>query len=235
MDIDNSSGMQEWMQLMEKHKENLRSAEARKGEKPRDRKTRSQLIHIQIVAQATKEMRAQGSIYSLIYQSFVPPPYLPSVRSITDMRKIYIKDLELQVHHRGSYLILRAATPAYVLTAVSAVMEDEKDAGVVLQLYHQKDYVSRPLAQAIEPGNICIIKEPYYKVGNDGEYGVRVDHVSDVIWLMPDADEVPDAWKSQLSEIQDAEKLRIAGNTEFKAGNLHAALVKYGAIPEGHE
>jgi len=72
--------------------------------------------------------------------------------------------------------------------------------------------------------NVCIVKEPYFKVMNDGGYGLRVDHVSDILWLALNDDRVPLAWQPRVSELKDAEKLKEDGNAALKAGKLHKAV-----------
>lgn len=46
-----------------------------------------------------------------------------------------IKDL-LESHHRVSYLVLRTATPVDRMTAIMAIVEDEKGHAATLQLYN---------------------------------------------------------------------------------------------------
>lgn len=55
----------------------------------------------------------------LMRSSFVPPPYQPSVKPLEKLAQIFIKDLRLETHHRGSYLVLRSMTPPKKMPAVS--------------------------------------------------------------------------------------------------------------------
>jgi len=71
----------------------------------------------------------------MIHQSWVAGPYPPSVAPFRRLKKLYLRDLQLETHHRGFYALLRVATPLVTMTAVMAIMEDEKDDGVVFQLY----------------------------------------------------------------------------------------------------
>lgn len=69
------------------------------------------------------------------------------------------------------------------MTAIMAVMEDENGDVILLQLYQQEDERNRAAADIIKVCTILLVKEPYFKVMGDGEYGLRVDHLSDVILL----------------------------------------------------
>lgn len=93
-----------------------------------------------------------------------------------------IKDLLLETHHRERYLLLRTVIPTDTMTAVMAIVEDEDGEVLTLQLYNQGDDLSG--AQDIRQGTVIVVKEPYVKVMADGNYSIRVDHLSDVkfIW-----------------------------------------------------
>jgi len=69
------------------------------------------------------------------------------------------------------------------------------------------------------------VKEPYFKVMNDGNYGLRVDHLSDVTWLSPDDERIPIGWRARISELEKtAETLKKEGNLALKAGKLNIAI-----------
>jgi hypothetical protein len=85
-----------------------------------------------------------------IRSSFVPPAYTPSVAAPSTLKGILIKDLTLETHHRGSYILLRAVTPTDRMTAVMAVVEDERGDVLMLQLYNQEKNLStdsRPVGE----------------------------------------------------------------------------------------
>ena len=50
------------------------------------------------------------------------------------------------------------------MTAVMAVIEDEKDDGVVFQLDQQEDEDHQPGEELVQIQRVCIVKEPYFKV-----------------------------------------------------------------------
>lgn len=99
------------------------------------------------------------------------------------------------------------------MIAIMAVMEDENRDIILLQLYQQEDESNRSATDIVNVGTVLLVKEPYFKVMGDGEYGIRVDHLSDVIHLKRDDSRIPRAWQPQLIEIGvSAESLKTKGN-----------------------
>lgn len=69
------------------------------------------------------------------------------------------------------------------MTAILVIAEDEKEDAVLLQLYQQKPEEQQLATNVVKYGDMLIVKEPYLKITGDGGYGLRVDHVSDLIHL----------------------------------------------------
>ena len=225
MEIDDVSNVGQWTQLLAKQKVTLQAASKRKGEQPKDRKSRGQLVHEFMLRSASTSMLLGNKDRYTIHQSWVAAPYPPSVAPLSTLKKLYIKDLHLETHHRGFYSLLRVATPTVTMTAVMTIMEDEKDDGVMFQLYQQEDADHRPGEEAVQIQHVCIVKEPYFKVMNDGGYGLRVDHLSDVIWLSPDDEKIPRGWRAPISALEKtAQVLNEEGNLALKAGKLVDAV-----------
>ena len=225
MEIDDVSHVGQWTQLLAKQKVTLQAASKRKGERPKDRKSRGQLVQEFMLRSVCTSMALGKKDRYMIHQSWVAAPYPPSVAPLSTLKKLYIKDLHLETHHRGSYSLLRVATPTVTMTAVMTIMEDEKDDGVMFQLYQQEDEDHRPGEETVQIQHVCIVKEPYFKVMNDGGYGLRVDHLSDVIWLSRDDERIPRGWRAPISELEKiAEVLKEEGNLALKAGMLKNAV-----------
>jgi hypothetical protein len=70
-----------------------------------------------------------------MYTSFVPPPYLLCIAPLKKLKQMFIKDLQLETHHHGNYLLVRSITPLNRITAIIAIVVDEREDVVVLQLY----------------------------------------------------------------------------------------------------
>jgi len=99
------------------------------------------------------------------------------------------------------------------MTAIMALFEDEMGDIVLLHLYHQEDEGARRAVDIVDVGTILLVKEPYFKVTGDGEYGLRVDHLSDVFQLEEDNFMIPDKWRLRLVEmVGTAESLKLEGN-----------------------
>ncbi len=94
-----------------------------------------------------------------------------------------------------------------------AIIEDENCDAIMLQLYQQEDKDTRAATDIVDVGTLLLVKEPYFKVTGDGEYGLRVDHLSDIVHLERDDARIPDVWQPGLVEIErSAESLKIKGN-----------------------
>lgn len=228
MNIHNVSGVPQYAELLSNQKKALKDAQTRVGQKMKQGKSRAEIIMQFQFRQLMGRQRqlSRGSRVGFnIRSSFIPPAYSPSLRSITDLRKIVIKDLLLETHHRDNYIIVRSVTPADRMNAVMAVVEDEKSDVLVLQLYHQEEENTRAAEDLVGKGTVLIIKEPYLKMMSDGDYGIRIDHPSDLIHLPRNDPRIPSCWRSSIKELESsAEYLRKEGNNYFNASNYHAAI-----------
>lgn len=230
MDIEDVSNFDHSLELLARQKKLLQAASKRQGERPRDRKPRTKAIEGHMMTFLSLNMRglvhADGGNH-MIHSSFITSPYLPSVASFKDLKKVLLKDLRLETHHRGSYLLLRAVTPPVRMTAIMSIMEDETDDVVMFQLYQQEDEEIRRARDIVRDKAVCIIKEPYYKVTADGDYGLRIDHVSDVIWLHENDEKVPSQWRPQISQLdKTADEWKREGNDAMKAEKFTDAIEK---------
>lgn len=101
-----------------------------------------------------------------------------------------------------------------------ALVEDEEGTAVLLQLYNQPEEVDVNKETILRKDSIYIIKEPFFKVSTDGSYSLRVDHVSDIVYLLDDDERVPRKWrKRSLGAGDDSQKLRMQGNVAIQEKN----------------
>lgn len=208
MDLHNVSS--ELHDIISRQMKTLQEAKKRQGQCPQDRKTREQ-TYTNFMMLFTS--RGIAHLKGVVSSSFISSSYLPCSTPMTELKAVVIKNLQLETHHRGTYLLLRSITLPYRMRAVMAVMEDENEDAVLLQLYQQEDESDSSAVDIISVGTVLLVKEPYYKVMGDGEYGIRVDHLSDVIHLKRDNFRIPKAWQPRLIEIQlSAESLKAQGN-----------------------
>lgn len=213
MDAYNVSAVRKRIQILEAEVE---AANKREGERPKDRKALDRLVMEFTIRPEPPEQ--------LLHLLDEPPPYLPSVVPMKDLKEVHIRDLQVGTHHRGSYILLKVATLKRLMTAIMAVMEDELSAGVRLELYQQKGDTYPSVEQTVQRGTVCIIKEPYFTAVGYGGYCVRVDHISDIIWLSSTDKKVSSAWRPRNSELQDAEKLKEKGNAAMRKGKPSQAI-----------
>lgn len=222
MDVYNVA--EQYAQLIAGQRLTLQKAKARRGQRPRDRKSRADAYAKFMLVLMSTGGREEKHI---IHSSFIPPAYPPCIADVAELRRVAIGDLQLETHHRGTYLLLRSITPPSRMTAVMALMEDEKGDVILLQLYQQEDEDTRKAADIVNVGTILLVKEPYFKVMGDGEYGLRVDHLSDVIYVDKYDTRIPEEWRPRLIEVgHTAESLKIKGNTAFGEGRYRDAIIE---------
>ena len=228
MDVEDVSGFHQYITMIEQQKKTLQAASKRKGERPKDRIPRAKAINDQNEHSISTKMmqfgrQASGNI--LMHSSFLAPPYLPSTASLKDLDPVYIKDLQLETHHRGFYLILRVVTLPVRMTAIMVVMDDENEDAMLVQIYQQQDEEERAAEDIVRDKAVCVIKEPYFKVMGDGKYGIRIDHITDLTWLPHDDEKVPLAWRPRFQEVEKtADKWRQEGNAAVKSGDFSEAV-----------
>ncbi|EMD66047.1 hypothetical protein COCSADRAFT_86951 [Bipolaris sorokiniana ND90Pr] len=220
-DLDNFGHM------LKQQKRVLQNAKKKQGQCPRDRKGREEMLLEFMMASMATSMKQSNQTH-MVHSSFVPEAYPPSTVSVDTLKPLSIGELRLETHHRGTSLLLRTLTPPNRMTGILVLVEDQNRDVTVLQLYQQRDEDSRAASDIIGEGSILIIKEPFFKVMASGEYGIRVDHVSDVMFLDNDDPKVPQSWRPRLSEIgNSADALKLEGNILMGQGKYWKAIQVY--------
>jgi hypothetical protein len=199
MDTHDVSNLDQYMQILAGRKATLKAAIAHQGKHPKDMKSRQELIYKFMMMYMAQKMKPPATFQ--FHSSFVPPPYPPCTARLEGLKQTYIKDLRLEIHHRGSYLLVRSLTPPNRMTAIMAVVEDEREDAIMLQLYQQPDEKVRPATSVITKDDVLLIKEPFFKIMGDGEYGLRVDHVSDLVCIDPCHHMMPKQWSSRVLDV----------------------------------
>ncbi|KAN0077855.1 hypothetical protein V8E54_006159 [Elaphomyces granulatus] len=237
MDSHDVPHLDRYIQLLDQQKKTLNAAyKVRQGERPEDRKSRLDLVNnfemnytVQQMCQLrTRQLRmSTAPTEMLVHSSFLPPPYLPSIAPLGELKQTFIDDLRIETHHRGKYLLLRSITPPNRMTAIMAIVEDEREDAVMLQLYQQDDKKDRPATSILKQNDIVIVKEPYFKVMADGEYGLRVDHVSDLVWIDPCDKRIPLQWTHLFDLNKTADDWKQEGNEAMRIEQYWAAVRNY--------
>jgi hypothetical protein len=110
------------------------------------------------------------------------------------------------------------------MAGVSAIVEDEHGDVLSLQLYHQEDENDSAAADVIVGGMVMVVKEPYLKTTSDGRYGLRVDHLGDIVFLSSDDDRVPNCWQRKPAHQHHTAMLwKTNGNDFFAKEKFRAA------------
>jgi hypothetical protein len=169
-------------------------------------------------------LASTGPMLHFIATSQVPPPYSPCLRPLNELGAIKLADMKLHTHHRGRKITVRVCTPPHRMTAIMAIVEDEQGTALLLQLHHQPDENIVPAKELIQPGTILVLKEPYITHCVDGAYSLRVDHVSDVVWLEGAEELVPPKWRQPSLTLKDSARTRMQGNQAVQKGNWVEAL-----------
>lgn len=153
------------------------------------------------------------------------PAYSPCVSSFHRLRKIVVSDLVIGSHHRGAYLLLRTITPPKRLNALLALAEDEDKSWIFLALLHQAEENEQAARDLLDKGTVLIVKEPYFVMMSEGEWGIRVDHVCDVVTLSEDDERIPSCWQPQITEIDASVSVwKTRGNKHFGESKYHPAI-----------
>lgn len=221
MDTYDVSNVPEYFRYLRVHKENLKNAQALKGRPAKSPKSRDEILMQFMFRQMTNTKSPDSTVN--IRSSFLPPSYPPCHTPFSKLSKVMIKNLCLETHHRERYLLIRTVTPADTMTAVMAIVEDEDGSVLMLQLYNQQQELSS--AHGLGEGTVLVVKEPYVKVMADGDYGIRVDHLSDV-WFVPEFDDlVPLSWRESVTgSDENATSWKVKGSEHFSQGDYRSAI-----------
>ncbi|KAL7622158.1 hypothetical protein AAE478_007660 [Parahypoxylon ruwenzoriense] len=238
MDTKDVSGDKDYFAFFKQIKENAERASRRKGEKPRDHPPPFSLVSQFMMKLAYAAVRDSRGNH-MIATSQVPPHYTPSVRPIQELKPLMISCMVLENHHRGHRALVHVLTPPDRMTSVIAIVEDEEGTAVMLQLYNQPEESKVSKEHILQAGDVCIIKEPFFKDTVDGTYSLRVDHVSDIIWLQDTDYRIPLKWRKRvLSLDESSQDIRIDGNTAVQrqdwaeAKRLYTNAIRTAKTPE---
>ncbi|KAK1140136.1 hypothetical protein N8T08_010613 [Aspergillus melleus] len=105
------------------------------------------------------------------------------------------------------------------MTAVMAIVEDEDERVLMLQLYNQGKGFSGP--RDLPEGAVMVVKEPYVKVMADGDFGIRVDHVSDLIFVPGFDERVPLSWRARIFPDEESSAVWKERGNEFFRGAFY--------------
>jgi hypothetical protein len=147
---------EQYTYIIDRQKQTLLEAKRRQGQRPRDRKSRKKVYSNFIVALMLKRNKVQKYI---VYLLFILPVYLPCTIPITQLRYVTIKDLQLEIYYRGTYLLLQSIILPSCITAIIAIIEDKNSNAIILQLYQQEDK-DCTAADIVDVGILLLVRSP---------------------------------------------------------------------------
>ena len=186
----------QWPYYFNRAEEILKGAEARKGRKPINKPSRSQLIFQHKNAQTQVRGGRREGVKLGISFNITHNGHPPCTVPFATLEKRFLDHLRLEMAHRGSYLILRAVVNPIKYVSMTTVAEGESGEVELVQVYNQ-DYRRSP-ASIMPEGQVFIVKEPYFKETTGGGTGVRVDHISDIIFLDGEDERIPEKWRPRI-------------------------------------
>ncbi|KAF7554291.1 hypothetical protein G7Z17_g3039 [Cylindrodendrum hubeiense] len=227
MDIKDVSHIGEYAQYLERIKDMAERALRRKGQMAREHPPPDQVKARFLMNLELSNIQARSQ-KGVVATSQVPAPYAPCVRSVSELKPMMISTMRLEMHHRGKRIVLRIRTPPQRMTAVMAIVQDEEDTAVLLQLYNQPDESVMPVSEIIRRDSVLIIKEPFFKCATDGSYSLRVDHPSDIIWLEDTDEKIPPKWRKPVHTLaNDSKSIRMQGNDAVQSQSWAVAQRLY--------
>jgi len=188
--------------LLTAQKTAAQNAFRRKGERPKNLPPRTQCVEEFRMAALSNQMGNMQAGQKMM-MTVIGNPYHPSVASFKDLKKTMLRDLTLETNHRGSYILLRFICSPMRVIAVMNVAKDEAGTVIPFALYLQDPESIRPAESILKEKSVIIIKEPYFKVGTNGQYAVRVDQPTDIIWLSEDDPRIPTKWRAPGADVPE--------------------------------
>lgn len=230
MDICDLSNDAYYLSLLKNAQITLQSANRMKGQKPLARASREELARNQLVFEYKPSGSNSGPNQAQVSISYISHKYPPSVAPLSTLAKTYINNLCLETNHRGSYVLLRTIGPPSKSGAVMNAVEDEHGGCDLIQLYNMDE--ARDPRKILPEGQVLIVKEPFYKLNMTKGTSIRVDHVSDVIFLSPGDNRVPLKWQPRTAPVKTSMDWKEEGNTLFRNGEFHEAIEWYASFPQ---
>jgi len=101
------------------------------------------------------------------------------------LAKIAIRDLRIQTHHLGKHLVVRVISKPLKSTGILAVVKDAHGDAERLVLHNQDPQDPKyPVDELLPEGSVIAIKQPYYHMIGQTQHVIRVDHISDIVFVV---------------------------------------------------
>lgn len=149
--------------------------------------------------------------------------YPPYARPIIQFQPIQISDLRREAHHIDTALYSRLIAGLLQLSGISCLIENIHKTVERLLIYNQDP--DAKINSVFPYGTILAIKQPYCEMIQETHSCIQVDHVSDLIALLPGDDQIPEHFriKATSPEKSDMEWKR-EGNKSMEGEDYHHAI-----------
>lgn len=213
--MNDNDSLHRYMQLLDII--NPRAAEIQRhhGKVPDDHPEPESLVKAFLLSKARRE-QVQRSNRRRIPSPSVLYTYPPCTQPFDELFPLSISELRLEERHRGGYLVVRTLTPADEEDAVMAIVEDEPGTAILLELYNQPDEHVISKDYILQQDQLYLVREPLVKMLAPGKYSLRIDHLSDIIWLQEGDTRIPRVWKKEPTKASSKE-MRLLGNDAVHA------------------
>lgn len=142
--------------------------------------------------------------------------------ALSSLETISLRDLKLDIHHRGRALILRTFCEPKRMASIMTAVEDKNGDVDRVALYNFP--INKSIDRILPKNTILAIKEPYYTSSMDGGVLVRIDHPSDLIQLRSDSSSIPSSLMPVLMPSLTPTQLKEKGNQAFKQCDWQSAV-----------
>ena len=141
-------------------------------------------------------------------------------KSFKFMRKVYKKQLLLNVIHENCFILLEIKSKLLKMISQQFYADDEDNQRLYISIYNFENNFSK---DEFKPGKYIIIKEPFYKEYLDGKIGIRVDNPNNVI-LFKNKEEAQNYVTKELGDIDEYLKI---GDEYFEKKEYYDAIDFY--------
>lgn len=98
----------QYLEVIEYQTNPLREAQKRRGQRPHDRISRD-VTYSRFMENL--KLLENTNTADVVNWSFVESAYPPCTSPLNELSQVAIRNLQLETHHRGTYLLLRSITP----------------------------------------------------------------------------------------------------------------------------
>ncbi|KAF3904521.1 hypothetical protein ABW21_db0200306 [Orbilia brochopaga] len=135
----------------------------------------------------TNDPSFAGGVYSIRQEQ---EPYPPSTAD--PLAPALLADLRSRGRNDGVCLIVKAVQKPKHLECTHLLVEDTEGQWQILHIFDLP--FTKHAEDRLSAGQMMIIKEPYFYTSYDGMTAIRVDHATDILYVMQDHPLIPQSW-----------------------------------------